>query len=1024
MRALGVLDADPPAHLSEEDRDLRKALCAKRDQLGQLELLVADCAYEQWHRLLFARFLAENNLLVHPQFGAPVTLAECAELAAQLGEPDAWAVAGRFATEILPGIFRLDDPSVRLRLAPEGRLALEEIVEGIPTETFVADDSLGWVYQDWQKERKDAVNQSERRIAGADLSPVTQLFTEHYMVRFLLENSLGAWWAGRHPDSPLLRKWAYLRFDADGNPAVGLFERWPSAVSDITVMDPCCGSGHFLVEAFDMLWRMRAEEEGLTAVEAQDAVLRDNLFGLELDPRCVQIAVFAVAMAAWKLNGAWRPLPPPSVACSGMRVTAPLTEWVGLAGGDSRLAGALERLHRLFKHADTLGSLIDPGETSDHSSREAGRRAFDDVDWREIAPILAVATAREAHDPATTVLDVSAAGAARAADLLARHYTLVATNVPYLVRSKQSQTLQDFADRNYPNARADLATVFLARCGALIPSGATDATVTPQNWLFLSSYAEYRRQVLAEREWNAVVRIGSGATATKSWDTLRCLLISSTSRPAPTHGIAALDAVAPDDEARATEVRCGPMLRLDQQRQLSNPDARIVFADLDDTPLLETMADSLQGISPADTSRFRRYFWEVLDESLWVRWQRPAQTLTPYGGRDSVLCWDSVLFEAVDRGDAFIRGQAAWGKRGVAVRQVGQLPATLYTGERFDTSCAVIVPHDQNLLPALWAYVNSHEFNAQVRHLDRKLNVTNATLAKVPFDTERWAEVARAAGPIPEPTSDDPTQWLFGGNPATSTAPLQTSVARLLGYCWPDQSEDLIDELADADGIVCLPSVLGERTAAERLQELLAKAFGGTWSTGRAAAMLTATGSKKADLGSWLRDEFFKEHCQLFKSRPFVWHVWDGRKDGFNALVNYHQLDRPRLERLTYSYLGDWIERQAAGAREDVVGAAERLSAARELQSRIAQILAGEPPYDIYVRWKPLSEQPIGWAPDLDDGVRLNIRPFVQAGILRTSFNVKWGKDRGKNPDGSERRNDLHLSNAEKQAARGAGREI
>ena len=138
--------------------------------------------------------------------------------------------------------------------------------------------------------------------------------------------------------------------------------------------------------------------------------------------------------------------------------------------------------------------------------------------------------------------------------------------------------------------------------------------------------------------------------------------------------------------------------------------------------------------------------------------------------------------------------------------------------------------------------------------------------------------------------------------------------------------------------------------------------------------------------------------------------------------MNYHRLDRPALERLAYTYLGDWIERQAAGAREEAIGAEERLIAARELQRKLELILAGEPPYDIYVRWKPVAEQGIGWAPDLDDGVRLNIRPFVQAGVLRAKFNVKWEKDRGKNPDGSERHNDVHLTNAEKQAARGAGR--
>ena len=216
LGSLGVVDDRVPGHLGEGDRVLRRGLRAKSRQLGDaagsIELLMAECGFEQWHRLLFARFLAENNLLIHPVFRAPVTLAECDELAGEFGEPDGWGVAGRFAADILPGIFRLDDPCVQLRLAPEGRLALEEIVAELPAEVFTADDALGWVYQYWQRDKKDEVNASERKIGGADLGPVTQLFTENYMVRFLLENSLGAWWAARHPDSPLVKEWEFLRF--------------------------------------------------------------------------------------------------------------------------------------------------------------------------------------------------------------------------------------------------------------------------------------------------------------------------------------------------------------------------------------------------------------------------------------------------------------------------------------------------------------------------------------------------------------------------------------------------------------------------------------------------------------------------------------------------------------------------------------------------------------------------------------------------------------------------------------------
>src|SRR5690606_30297884 len=114
-----------------------------------------------------------------------------------------------------------------------------------------------------------------------------------------------------------------------------------------------------------------------------------------------------------------------------------------------------------------------------------------------------------------------------------------------------------------------------------------------------------------------------------------------------------------------------------------------------------------------------------------------------------------------------------------------------------------------------------------------------------------------------------------------------------------------------------------------------------------------------------------------FQHRPFIWHIWDGLRDGFAALVNYHKFDAKALETLIYTYLGDWITRQKEDIRNGVDGAQEKLTAAENLKKRLELIQHGEPPYDIFARWKPLSEQPIGWQPDLNDGVRLNIRPFM-----------------------------------------------
>jgi len=1031
LTSLAVTADRPPAHLNEDDRQLRRGLRAKARQLGDegddLDLLVAECAYEQWHRLLFARFLAENNLLIHPEYHAPVTLEDCDELAGSLGEPDGWSVAARFAAEILPGIFRLDDPCVCLRLAPEGRLALEAILAGLPGKVFEADDALGWVYQFWQKDKKDEVNASERKIGGADLGPVTQLFTENYMVRFLLENSLGAWWATRHPDSPLVKEWEFLRFDDERKPAAGSFDGWPDHVAEVTVMDPCCGSGHFLVEAFGMLWRMRVDEEGLNPLDAQDAVLRDNLFGLELDPRCVQIAMFAVALAAWKAGGGWRELPLPNVACSGVPVKAAVEEWKALARHDQRLESALVRLHILFRDADTLGSLIDPKRAA--SGRSGDQESLDHADLPDVLQRLSRVAKSEAVDPGLLVLGSDAVSLSTASNLLSRQYTLVATNVPYLGSARQSPKLQTLCASQYPLARWDLATSFLQRIAELTAPGGCHASVSPAAWTFLKTFERFRRHLLGSCSLTIVARLGPGAFEGISGHVVQPVLaVVSMAQPGSVAAFDVLPCATPAEKANG--LKHVPAVLLDARAHLRGPDARIAFSVLPDFPLLSDYAGSYWGIGTGDGERFIRNHWEVpMIADGWARFQGTFREQGPFVGRTQILFWESgsgALRELAEElrerlKGIWQRGQEAWRRRGVAVNQSGRLYTTLYTGEIFQNGVAAIVPRNPADLPAIWAFLSNPEYEQLVRQIDTKVGVTNLTLIKVPFDIERWREVARAAGPLPQPSSDDPTQWLFEGRPAGATEPLQVAVGRLLGFRWSEQPEsDDLHELADDDGIVCLPSVSGERPAADRLHELLARSFGGTWSPARTRELLASSGSAKKDLESWLRDDFFKAHCQVFKNRPFVWQIWDGRKDGFSALVNYHRLDRPTLERLTYTNLGDWIERQTAAVRDDVPGAEERVAAARDLQRRLVLILEGERPFDIYVRWKSLADQPIGWEPDINDGVRANVRPFVEAGVLRSAFNIHWRKDRGKNPDGSERFNDLHFTNAQKRAARGS----
>ncbi len=240
-----------------------------------------------------------------------------------------------------------------------------------------------------------------------------------------------------------------------------------------------------------------------------------------------------------------------------------------------------------------------------------------------------------------------------------------------------------------------------------------------------------------------------------------------------------------------------------------------------------------------------------------------------------------------------------------------------------------------------------------------------------------------------------------------------------------------------------MPSLNQEPAAHQRLRQWLAAAYGDAWSDDRLAGLLRDVDAPS--LEAWLRSGAFAQHVKLFHNRPFLWQIGDGRKDGFSAIVNYHRLTANALSKLVYTYLGDWIGRQERAVEAGEAGAPARLEAATALKAKLILILEGEPPFDIYVRWKAQAEQPVGWNPDLNDGVRLNIRPFIEAGVLAGKVNAKWGKDRGADPAvraeplpevapqsfngldlvdrlkrhaSTARHNDLHFSRAEKERAR------
>ncbi len=942
LDALGVGAASAHAHMSADERTLRKRLRSKGRQAGdrrkrdgtqQIEHLVQEVAYAHWHRMLFARFLAENRLLIAPGHGVAVSLEDCRALAREESRSP-WELAGEWAGEVLPEVFPSGDPVLALSLSPETVQALEELLESLSVEVFTARDSLGWTYQYWRTKEKDRINKSDVKIGAYELPAVTQFFTERYMVLFLLHNTIGAWRAGKMlaakpelassaSDEAVLRRRArlapaggydfeYLRFvraESEKNdavavegamqktgpwrPAAGSFSDWPETAKKIRALDPCCGSGHFLVELLELLVRLRMEEERLSVKEAVQAVLRDNIFGLEIDPRCAQIAAFNVALSAWRLAGEWIALPHLNVACSGIEPVGSETDWARLGrklGSISGTAATGERfqegmccLYRLFQQARTLGSLIDP-TAEEGDLLGAG--------FEELDEVLDAALEAERRTGNRNERMVVAAGMSRAIKFVRQRYTLVTTNVPFLARGRQCAVLRDFAEKHYGDAKTDLATIFLSRIFRLLSRHGAQALVTPQEWLFLKSYQKLRGRLLKERTWSGFARLGEGAFENAAGRSSALILLSA-GRPNRTSLVAGLDVSAPlfggppiraAEKARLLQGQTDIVVS-NQSDQVRNPDTIVTMRPLGHRKLLAALVHGHQGLKTVDNFAFKRSFWEVRSDCrAWISVQDSVTDTVDFGGREHVI-FRLAPGRHNRRNESHILsaqryvyiGRGVWGSEGIAVSQMRALPATRYTGEKFVDTNAVLGPLGPDLLPAVWAFCSSPEYAVAVREINQKLSVTNATLVKVPFDRERWTKIAEKRYPngLPEPYSDDPTQWIFHGDPCRSVVwdeetkrtahgllrfdktVLQVAVARLLGYRWPAEDDPAMrlapeqrafvervsryDDLADADGIVCLSSARGERSAEDRLRELLARAYEGEWSAAVERRLIAAS---------------------------------------------------------------------------------------------------------------------------------------------------------------------------------------
>ena len=397
----------------------------------------------------------------------------------------------------LPGMFEEISPAEEL-LFPDALLKADSVLgemAKLDADCWSEIQVIGWLYQYYNTQLKDETFELLKKnvkITKDRIGAATQLFTPEWIVRYMVENSLGRLWMEGHPDENLRRKWRYFMDEAQQSPEVAarLAElRAPYASiqpEQLTVLDPCMGSGHILVYAFEVLMEIY-RSVGYTDRDAAASIVENNLYGLDIDDRAAQLAYFAVMMKACEYDRRFLRRGVQPHVCAIQESAALPDETLAALGAERPLA---ERLLKTFADAKEYGSLVHVDLTPAELERLDARLA----ELETAAPESLLTMADSAWNAAALKPLV------RQAKILARQYDAVITNPPYMGGSGMNEKLSRFVKENYPDSKSDLFAVFIEWGNKIVKQNGLNCMVTMQSWMFLSSFEKMRWNILNTKD--------------------------------------------------------------------------------------------------------------------------------------------------------------------------------------------------------------------------------------------------------------------------------------------------------------------------------------------------------------------------------------------------------------------------------------------------------------------------------------------------------------------------------------------
>lgn len=508
--------------LSGTEKQQRASLIAKIKDAGY-EQVMEETAYTWFNRFVALRFMEVNNYLPsHVRVFTdednrfnPQILAEAIHLdldgldmdrVIELKQKNDDETLYKYLlitqcnalNAVLPVMFQKIDDYTEL-LFPDNILregsVLDRLIQDIALEDWADQvQIIGWLYQYYNTVPKDTVFANLKKnikITKENIPAATQLFTPDWIVRYMVENSLGRLWVEGYPDDGLKSSWKYYLEEAEQEPEVQAQlaeirkEYAQLTPKDIKVIDPCSGSGHICVYMFDVLMQIY-DKEGYTPRQAVRSIIENNLYGLDIDERAAQLTYFAVMMKGCQYDSrlltrtdadgrADVPQPRVYAVCESNGISSQAVDY--FVNGDPALKAAMDSILMEMHDAKEYGSLLKITPVDFDALYNRFDEVFDGISmyreqvFKELLPLM------------------------RVAEALAQKYHAVVTNPPYMAVSNASGKMQEYVKKNFPDSKSDLFAVFIERCGQYAGKNSYQAMITQHAWMFLSSFEKLRAKL-------------------------------------------------------------------------------------------------------------------------------------------------------------------------------------------------------------------------------------------------------------------------------------------------------------------------------------------------------------------------------------------------------------------------------------------------------------------------------------------------------------------------------------------------